>query len=119
MSSTTNRPEAPAAAGTWSVALRLTLWYVASSFAILLVATISLYLILVGNLRGEEDAFLVDKIETRQARFNYCLMLPAVGSRLPVWMRRWVAPILISGVFESCRDLFNLWNLERCFPPPR
>ena len=62
MSSTTNRPEAPAAAGTWSVALRLTLWYMASSFAILLVATVSLYLILVGNLHREEDAFLVDKI---------------------------------------------------------
>jgi two-component system, OmpR family, heavy metal sensor histidine kinase CusS len=48
--------------GTWSLALRLTAWYVGSSFAILLVATIALYLILLGNLRREQDEFLADKI---------------------------------------------------------
>lgn len=48
--------------GTWSLALRLTAWYVGSSFAILLVATIALYLILIGNIRREQDEFLADKI---------------------------------------------------------
>jgi two-component system heavy metal sensor histidine kinase CusS len=40
----------------------LTAWYVGSSFAILLVATIALYLILIGNIRREQDEFLADKI---------------------------------------------------------
>jgi two-component system, OmpR family, heavy metal sensor histidine kinase CusS len=72
MSSTTspNPPASSAVAprsaerpvGTWSLALRLTAWYVGSSFAILLVATISLYLILIGNLRREQDEFLADKV---------------------------------------------------------
>jgi two-component system heavy metal sensor histidine kinase CusS len=48
--------------GTWSLALRLTAWYVGSSFAILLIATIALYLILIWNLRREQDEFLADKI---------------------------------------------------------
>jgi two-component system heavy metal sensor histidine kinase CusS len=48
--------------GASSLALRLTAWYVGSSFAILLVATIVLYLILLGNLRREQDAFLADKV---------------------------------------------------------
>lgn len=55
-------PSAGRASGTWSLALRLTAWYVGSSFAILLVATIALYLILIGNIRREQDEFLADKI---------------------------------------------------------
>lgn len=55
-------PSAVRPTGTWSLALRLTAWYVGSSFAILLVATIALYLILIGNLRREQDEFLADKI---------------------------------------------------------
>ena len=47
--------------GSWSLALRLTTWYVGSSFAILLIATIGLYLILIANLRHEQDQFLDDK----------------------------------------------------------
>jgi two-component system heavy metal sensor histidine kinase CusS len=46
-----------------SVALRLTLWYVASLFVIILVATGALYMILVGNLRREEDHFLSEKVQ--------------------------------------------------------
>lgn len=61
MSSTTSRERAVAAPG-WSLALRLTAWYVGSSFAILLIATISLYLILIGNVRREQDEFLADKV---------------------------------------------------------
>jgi two-component system heavy metal sensor histidine kinase CusS len=45
-----------------SLALRLTAWYVGSAFAILLFATIALYLILMGNLHREQDAFLADKV---------------------------------------------------------
>jgi two-component system heavy metal sensor histidine kinase CusS len=61
MSSTTSREVCPPAAS-WSLALRLTAWYVGSSFAILLIATVALYLILIGNLRREQDAFLADKV---------------------------------------------------------
>ena len=46
-----------------SVALRLTLWYVASLFVIVLTATAALYMILVGNLRREEDHFLSEKVQ--------------------------------------------------------
>ena len=55
-----NSPNAPAR--TWSIALRLTAWYVGSSFVILIVATVALYVILVGNLRREQDRFLADKV---------------------------------------------------------
>ena len=61
MSSTISR-ETRQDAANWSLALRLTAWYVSSSFAILLIATISLYLILIGHLRREQDAFLADKV---------------------------------------------------------
>lgn len=61
MSSTTS-PEVRPPASSWSLALRLTAWYVGSSFAILLTATIALYLILIGNVRREQDAFLSDKV---------------------------------------------------------
>jgi len=49
-------------AGRWSVAMRLTAWYVGSSFVILLAASAVLYLILVSNLRREQDQFLADKV---------------------------------------------------------
>ena len=48
--------------GRWSVAMRLTAWYVGSSFVILLAASGVLYLILVSNLRREQDQFLADKV---------------------------------------------------------
>ena len=60
MSSTNSRE--PRAPGISSVALRLTAWYVGSSSVILLVATLALYLILVGDLRREQDQFLDDKV---------------------------------------------------------
>ena len=60
--SSTSPIETFARPGKWSVALRLTAWYVSSSFVILLVATVALYLILVANLRNEQDQFLADKI---------------------------------------------------------
>jgi two-component system heavy metal sensor histidine kinase CusS len=58
---TSRRSPADKTAG-WSLALRLTTWYVGSSFAILLVATVALYLILIGNLRREQDQFLSAKV---------------------------------------------------------
>jgi two-component system heavy metal sensor histidine kinase CusS len=61
MSSTSSREPANPVPG-WSLALRLTAWYVGSSFAILLIATIALYLILIGNVRREQDEFLADKV---------------------------------------------------------
>ncbi len=46
----------------WSLAMRLTIWYAGSAFAILLVATGILYLALVTNLDRQDDQFLVDEV---------------------------------------------------------
>lgn len=58
----TSRSESSRHSRSWSVALRLSAWYLGSSFVILLVATVTLYLILAGNLRREQDQFLADKV---------------------------------------------------------
>src|SRR6478672_4325883 len=62
MSSTTahdaNRP-----GRTWSLALRLTAWYVGSSFVILVAATVFLYVTLEVNLRHAQDQFLAEKVK--------------------------------------------------------
>src|SRR5438477_10021521 len=47
---------------TWSLALRLTVWYTLSSFALLLAATGFLYWSLAHNLDREDDEFLADKL---------------------------------------------------------
>lgn len=60
--SSTSRREPAAPVPSWSLALRLTAWYVGSSFAILLTATVVLYVILIGNVRREQDEFLADKV---------------------------------------------------------
>ncbi len=46
----------------WSLAARLTAWYVLSAFALIAVATILLYVSFVKNLDREHDQFLIDKI---------------------------------------------------------
>ncbi len=52
----------------WSLALRLTLWYAASAFALVLVATGYLYVALVGQLVEEDDEWLAGKAgEVRRA----------------------------------------------------
>ena len=66
--SLTNEPAATKVAATdaerrwptpWSLAIRLTAFYVGSSFVILLAATISLYLILESSLERAQDQFLI------------------------------------------------------------
>src|SRR5690242_4419081 len=47
---------------TWSLAFRLTAWYVGSSFVILVAATVFLYVTLEVNLRHAQDQFLTEKI---------------------------------------------------------
>jgi len=47
---------------TWSLAFRLTAWYVGSSFVILVAATVFLYVTLEVNLRHAQDQFLIEKI---------------------------------------------------------
>src|SRR6266498_2107381 len=52
----------------WSLALRLTLWYAASSFALVLVATGYLYWALARELLREDDEWLAGKVaEVRTA----------------------------------------------------
>jgi two-component system heavy metal sensor histidine kinase CusS len=53
MSSTTGAEPRP-----WSLALRLTLWYAATAFALVLAATGYLYAVLVRNLEREDDEWL-------------------------------------------------------------
>jgi two-component system heavy metal sensor histidine kinase CusS len=48
----------------WSIALRLSVWYAAAAFALVLVATGYLYFALVRNLDREDDQFLADKAAT-------------------------------------------------------
>ena len=50
------------AQNSWSLAARLTAWYGASAFAVVLVATWFLYWALVRNLDRKDDRFLADKI---------------------------------------------------------
>ncbi len=47
----------------WSLATRLTVWYVCSASILLLAATASLYRSLVNNLDQEEDLFLADTVQ--------------------------------------------------------
>jgi two-component system heavy metal sensor histidine kinase CusS len=46
----------------WSLALRMTVWYTASAFALLLVATGYLYWALASHLDREDDQFLADRV---------------------------------------------------------
>ena len=68
MSSTSSlRPRWPApgswlAARSWSVALRLTAWYVATTLLILTAATVVLYFILAKSIAREQDEFLAAKV---------------------------------------------------------
>jgi two-component system, OmpR family, heavy metal sensor histidine kinase CusS len=56
--------------GRWSLSLRLTAWYFTSSFVILLVATGTLYVMLVKNFTQEHDQFLADKIQFIQQQLR-------------------------------------------------
>jgi two-component system heavy metal sensor histidine kinase CusS len=56
----------PSARRPWSLAARLTLWYGASSFALVSVAAAFLYWALVTNLDREDDEFLADKVRLVQ-----------------------------------------------------
>src|ERR1051326_2253411 len=61
--SSTNAPDHPAGpARSWSLALRLTAWYTASAFVLVLLGTGFLYWVLVSNLDREDDAYLADKV---------------------------------------------------------
>jgi two-component system heavy metal sensor histidine kinase CusS len=63
MSSTSKLEPPPAPAQrSWSIAFRLTAFYLGSSFVILLLATVSLYQILQANLRRAQDQFLIEKV---------------------------------------------------------
>jgi two-component system heavy metal sensor histidine kinase CusS len=62
MSSTTAH-EVPGPGKTWSLALRLTAWYVGSSFVMLVAATVFLYVTLEVNLRHAQDQFLAEKVK--------------------------------------------------------
>ncbi len=57
-----SKPAAEAGCRPWSIALRLTVWYAAAAFALVLVATGYLYWALARNLDREDDQFLADKV---------------------------------------------------------
>ena len=62
MSLTSNVQQSPVVGRSWSIAFRLTAFYLGSSFVILLLATVSLYQILQANLRRAQDQFLIEKV---------------------------------------------------------
>src|SRR5665213_1595688 len=51
----------------WPLALRLTAFYVGSSFVILLAAVIALYLLLESSLKHAQDQFLTEKVAVMRA----------------------------------------------------
>jgi two-component system heavy metal sensor histidine kinase CusS len=53
---------APQRGKSWSLATRLTIWYAASSFALVLAATVYLYWSSVSNLDREDDQLLGDRV---------------------------------------------------------
>src|SRR5215472_12466887 len=55
-------PERRAAPRAWSLAARLTVWYTASAFALVLGATGFLYWVLATNLDREDDESLADEV---------------------------------------------------------
>src|SRR5262245_12065871 len=57
-----SNPAADPAPRPWSIAGRLTVWYAAAAFALVLVATGYLYWALARNLDREDDQFLADKV---------------------------------------------------------
>ena len=54
---------APGPTRSWSLAARLTLWYAASTFTLIAIATGLLYWVLVRNVNRAEDQFLVDMVQ--------------------------------------------------------
>lgn len=56
-----------AASAPWSIAARLALWYTASAFVVVAVATGLLYWVLVTNVSREDDQFLVDTVQIMRA----------------------------------------------------
>lgn len=54
----------------WSLAARLTVWYAASAFIVVLAATGILYLALVANLDRQDDQFLVDEVHILRSLFT-------------------------------------------------
>jgi two-component system heavy metal sensor histidine kinase CusS len=62
------RPEGSApTAASWSITERLTLWYAASGFLLVLLATAWLYWGLATNVDGEDDQILVDTVRVLRA----------------------------------------------------
>src|SRR5436309_662763 len=62
-----SRPAAEPARRPWSIALRLTVWYAAAAFALVLLATGYLYWALARNLDREDDQFLADEVAAVRA----------------------------------------------------
>src|SRR5579871_2030912 len=94
--SSKNAPERPAAS--WSLAARLTAWYVGSAFLLILLATGFLYWALVTNLDREDDQLLRDKIHVlgtilrEEAAAGTALereveLETGAGRRVPVFLR--------------------------------
>lgn len=57
----------PRPAGPWSLAARLTAWYAASAFVLILAATGFLYWVLATSLDREDDQFLADEVSILRA----------------------------------------------------
>jgi len=67
---TNSRHSRPDRSRSWSLAARLTVWYAASAFALVLVATAFLYRTLMSNLNQEEDLFLADDVQSIREFLN-------------------------------------------------
>jgi len=57
-----HEPPSPSERAAWSLALRLTVWYAASAFLLVLLSTTALYVALVQNLEREDELTLRDQV---------------------------------------------------------
>ena len=105
-------PPAAAAFRPWSLAARLTVWYVGSAFALVLCATGFLYWVLYTNLDREDDQFLADKVHILRALLRE--RPDDIKSIKRGWAESWIAVAkLIVEKFIICDALYvpSLWNM--------
>jgi two-component system heavy metal sensor histidine kinase CusS len=102
----------------WPLAARLTAWYAAWSFALVLVATGFLYWALTASLDGEDDEELADKVRVlRAALRDRPGDLSAVRSQAEWgWAARQHAPLHVRLLDAGGRAVLETPGMERVLP---
>ncbi len=102
----------------WSLAARLTAWYIVSAFALIAISTIILYVSFVKNLDREHDQFLIDKIRVMRGLLRE-RPSDEVSLREEVeedWAPRQFARIFVRILSREGRTLFESRGMEPDLP---